>query len=449
MRSRTAREFIFAENQYFTSTIVAAALAAPLARAGSTRGRPLDAVDGKRMAGIVDDGRAAGARCIAGCATPTRRTLSHVLPDASLRRDGDAPCINVHSKVLIVDDEFLTLGSANLSNRSMCLDTECNLAIEARGDPRIRQAIAGLRARLLGEHLGVDPGAIRRASKGSLHETIASLHDPRRRHLQPIEPAVDPTVDAIVPDHEILDPDGPFDPEVLIADLLPAPASRERVRGRILVATSAALAIGALALAWRYTGLAEAVTIDNLRALGEQAQSAPWAPLLAVAAFVAAGLALVPVTLMIGLTAALFGPFLAIPISLAGALASGAVTFGLGRVLERRVVREIAGERLTALSSRLRRRGLVAVLLVRVLPVAPYSVVNIVAGASRIRWRDFLLGTALGLMPGLVLTSAFVDRAIAAVVEPSPRTFATLALVLAAIAAIGCGVRRRFASAPH
>jgi hypothetical protein len=57
-----------------------------------------------------------------------------------------------------------------------------------------------------------------------------------------------------------------------------------------------------------------------------------------------------------------------------------------------------------------------------------------------------VLGTALGLLPGLVLTSAFVDRAIAAVVSPSPQTLATLVIVVAAIVALAVALRRRFAA---
>jgi uncharacterized membrane protein YdjX (TVP38/TMEM64 family) len=106
-------------------------------------------------------------------------------------------------------------------------------------------------------------------------------------------------------------------------------------------------------------------------------------------------------------------------------------------------VHGIAGRRIGALSRRLRKRGLLAVLLVRLLPVAPYTIVNIVAGASRIRWRDFLLGTALGLLPGLVLTSAFVDRAIAAIISPSPPTIALLVLIVVAIVALTVALRRR------
>ena len=56
--------------------------------------------------------------------------------------DVDAP-LNVHSKVLVVDNELCSIGSANFNNRSMGFDTERNIAIEAHWDPRVRGAIAG------------------------------------------------------------------------------------------------------------------------------------------------------------------------------------------------------------------------------------------------------------------------------------------------------------------
>ncbi|MEZ5584304.1 MAG: phospholipase D-like domain-containing protein [Candidatus Competibacteraceae bacterium] len=62
-------------------------------------------------------------------------------------------CVNVHVKLMIVDDRLLRIGSANLSNRSMGLDTECDLAIEAHDDDQ-RRAIVAFRNHLLSQHSG-------------------------------------------------------------------------------------------------------------------------------------------------------------------------------------------------------------------------------------------------------------------------------------------------------
>ena len=66
----------------------------------------------------------------------------------------------VHAKVMVIDDRLLRVASSNLSNRSMGLDCECDLAIEAEPGSDTAQAIRQLREQLLAEHLGVEPAAL-------------------------------------------------------------------------------------------------------------------------------------------------------------------------------------------------------------------------------------------------------------------------------------------------
>ena len=119
------------------------------------------------------------------------------------------------------------------------------------------------------------------------------------------------------------------------------------------------------------------------------------------------------------------------------------MTFAIGRHLSRQTVRRLAGRRLNDLSRRLGERGLLAIVFVRVVPVGPFSIVNIVAGASHIRWRDFLLGTVIGLLPGVTVASIFVDRVAAAIREPGTGTFALLAAAGAALIALVWTIRRK------
>jgi uncharacterized membrane protein YdjX (TVP38/TMEM64 family) len=167
-----------------------------------------------------------------------------------------------------------------------------------------------------------------------------------------------------------------------------------------------------------------------------------------VLAYVVGGLLVIPVTMLIGVTAIVFGPAMGILYAIVGSLMSGIVTYALGRKLGRDTVRRLAGRRLNDLSRRLGRRGLLAVVIVRLLPIAPFSVINVVVGASHIGWRDFLLGTLIGLTPGIVMTSLFVDRAVAAIRHPGPLTFAILAAVAAALVAMGWAIRRSIGAAP-
>jgi len=441
----SARKSIFIENQYFTSPIIADALSqsllsadgpdvavvAPMTQSGWLEASTM----GVLRARIHRLLRAADGRGRYRLYCPTR-------PGGDC---GDA-CINVHSKVLIADDEFLTIGSANLANRSLCLDTECNLAIEAGGDPRLRRAIAGLRERLLGEHLGVSAAEVANAMRenNSLHGAIESLQSPGSRHLAITEPPLDATIDALTPEHDVLDPERPLDPEVLLADLVPEPEVRRTLKLRTVVIVGLVIVLAFLAVAWKYTTLGTYFDVETLAAEGTRIRDRPWMPFAVPIIFVVAGFAVVPVMLLIAVTVGVFGPLLGGLLAFAGAMASAAASYAVGRKLARNMVRRIAGPRLNELSRRLGKRGLLAMLVVRLVPVAPYTIVNLVAGASHVGWRDYLLGTGLGLLPGLVVTTAFVDRAIAAIRAPGPGTLAALALALAAIMGLAWAIHRSF-----
>lgn len=120
--------------------------------------------------------------------------------------------IYVHSKMLIIDDRFVRIGSANLSNRSIGLDTECDLAIEARND-ETRRAIAALRNRLVGEHVGAEPDRVAAMilQKGSLGRAIDQLPKGSRR-LTMSDAMTDEGPSSRLPGSWLLDPKRVFRP---------------------------------------------------------------------------------------------------------------------------------------------------------------------------------------------------------------------------------------------
>jgi phospholipase D1/2 len=85
--------------------------------------------------------------------------------------------------------------------------------------------------------------------------------------------------------------------------------------------------------------------------------------------------------------------------------------------------------------------------LIRIVPVAPYSVVNVIAGAAHVARVPYRIGTALGMLPGIVLNALLIDRLIAAFMHPGPWTWALLGLVIVAIASIVIAIHRRLRSA--
>ena len=151
-----AERSIYIENQFLTCCAIAQALACRL------KEKPdLEALivgprthDSWLEARTMRNGRIRFAQILQEAGVAERARL--VFPEV---RDGRRVTDTmVHSKVMIIDDQLLRIGSANLNNRSMGTDTECDLAVEAHSEGE-REMIRQVRARLLADHCGVAPQA--------------------------------------------------------------------------------------------------------------------------------------------------------------------------------------------------------------------------------------------------------------------------------------------------
>jgi phosphatidylserine/phosphatidylglycerophosphate/cardiolipin synthase-like enzyme len=206
-----ARSTIYLEAQYLTANFVADALAAHLA---APEGPEIVVVLTRRSHNFTE-------RVAMG--TPRDRVLRRlraadrfgrllaaypVVPGPEGAGSGDCE-IEVHAKLVIVDDTFLRIGSSNLNNRSVALDTECDLAVEAR-NPEERRAIRALRDRLVAEHLGVAPAVMAEAIARDGLLAAIRRHQGGPRSLRVCEvPEEEGLLDPLV-SSELLDPERPF-----------------------------------------------------------------------------------------------------------------------------------------------------------------------------------------------------------------------------------------------
>jgi uncharacterized membrane protein YdjX (TVP38/TMEM64 family) len=334
----------------------------------------------------------------------------------------------VHSKVMVVDDGLIRVGSANLNNRSLGLDTECDLAFEAQ-TPGHRQAIAQLRDRLLGHHCGVaaENVAAKLAQCGSLIETALALRC-RGHALVPVDFA-DENPGAVSPLENFADPERPIELPAFVERFVGKRPPARRL-GRFAKPLALALFVVALILVWQFSPLSTWLDFGIIRSVLDEIADMPGAPFFVIALFVAGGVMVFPVLLLIAATAATFGPWLGFVYAGAGALASALVTYGLGVLLGRQAIDGLLGPRLNRIRRSVARRGVLAVAAVRMVPIAPFTVVNLVAGATRIPLADYLLGTILGMAPGLILMSALGHQIFNMITEP---TLSNMLLLLVAL----------------
>ncbi|KVK84545.1 hypothetical protein WS90_11160 [Burkholderia cepacia] len=424
---RAAHRHLYVENQYFTAAVVRETLSARLA---DVHGPDVTVVAPRVQSGWLQEATMGvlRARLHATLAAADRFGRYRLLyPHVDGLGDG---CVNVHSKLAIVDDECLMIGSANLNNRSMLLDTECCVALVAAGDARIRAAIAGMRARLLGEHLGMAPAAVAEALAGAErpNAVLDRLRAKPGRTLRTLDPAVAPQLDALVPVSARLDPEQPIEPARFVREFVPRDRHRP-LTARFFVLGAVVLLVAALALAWRFTPLGARLNVASLSHAAAGVAQLPAAPVLLLAGYVVAATFAVPITLLIAATGLVFGAWPGFAYAAIGTMASAVATYGLGRWLGRDAVRRLAGARANRLSEHIGRRGVLAMAVLRLLPIAPFAVVNLVAGASHIGLRDFVVGTAIGMLPGIALTVTFAHQLTAALGHPRPGAFAWLAAI--------------------
>ncbi|WP_242140319.1 phospholipase D-like domain-containing protein [Sphingomonas sp. TREG-RG-20F-R18-01] len=202
-----AERFIYAESQYFASRKIAEAIA-----------RRLDEADGPEIV-LINPVAAQG--WLEPLAMDTARAR---LYETLHRRDphhrfriyhphtaGGAP-IYVHAKIMIVDDRTLRVGSSNMNNRSMRLDTECDVTIStaSAGNGDYGPVITGIRDGLIAEHLGLEVAAVTAhlSETGSLIGTIEALRGTGKT-LVPYETPDLNEVEAWLADNEVLDSEGP------------------------------------------------------------------------------------------------------------------------------------------------------------------------------------------------------------------------------------------------
>jgi len=340
-----AKQSIYIESQYFTNDALADALAA---RLKEPQGPEIIVVSPQECHGWLEQNSMGAFRSGAFrrmIAADTHQRLRLVYPAASLA--ANVPTF-IHSKVMIVDDELVRIGSANLSRRSMVVDSECDVAVEACGDPRVCDGIRHIRNRLVAEHLGLDPDAVAHGVEraGSLRafidsrmqadHTLARIALTSDEHDEPSEAL-----------RAAADPDRPILSGSLIADLVP-PAS----------------------------------TADGLRGVG-----------------VATNLLLVPPSLVAIAAGFALGVLPGALVALLVSVLTAAIGYAVGRAIGVARLPRWMSRRAYRSARQLGAQGVTGVMGLRLASVAGAGSIHLLCGAAHIPFHTYVTGTLIGLAP--------------------------------------------------
>jgi uncharacterized membrane protein YdjX (TVP38/TMEM64 family) len=207
--------------------------------------------------------------------------------------------------------------------------------------------------------------------------------------------------------------------------------------GRWVLMVLYLLVIVGLTVAWRDPALRQYMEPRALARMGQALLAMPMGPIMVLGGYVVAVLLAVPVAVLITVGALVFGPWPGMAYALFGMVSGAIVSYGIGLYTGAELIDRWSNQgRLHALAMALKRRGLWAIIVIRAVPVAPFVVINMTAGAFRVRFRDYVLGTFLGLAPGTIMISLFMDRLTAALAAPDKTTYGALAAVVLLFGAV-------------
>ncbi|MDX1484545.1 MAG: VTT domain-containing protein [Alphaproteobacteria bacterium] len=430
----SARNAIYIETQYLTGERIARSLARSLS---SNPELEVVIVGPNVSKGWLEDpsmigGRARVMAFLEDAGVGDRvRLLYPALPD-----DPTGEGTMVHAKFMTVDDRSLRVGSANLNNRSMGTDSECDIVLIAGNDDH-RRKIAEIRNRLLGEHLDVDAKEVGDAIAAgkSLIGAVDSLAGDGRT-LKPIETEDAPDEEIATTIGLIADPERPILGASEVGDRFGvAPGAPSPTRwSRVLALALAALVVVGL---WRFTALADLTHPEELVEWLRQFSAHGAMPFILLTVFVIGGTIGFPVTVLIAVTAMMMSPGTAFLIAVTGSILSAWVGFRIGHVINAGWLRQRVGTRFNRVNRALAAQGITSVAVLRMLPIAPFTLINLAAGASRIRTFDFLVGSALGMVPGIALLVLLGHQLSKLLSDPDPAHYAYFALAVALMLGLG------------
>jgi phospholipase D1/2 len=396
-----ATHTIYIENQYFTDDRLAEALAVRLREA---HGPEVVVVAPKQCDGWLER-QSMGAFREAVFerlrAADRYGRLRLVYPNASRMRD--VPTF-VHSKVMVVDDELVRIGSANFARRSMGMDTECDLAVEATGDRRVRAGIRRIRDRLVAEHLGMDARAI--ASAVDRAGSLCSLIDSRQtadRTLTPIEPVTDQSAASSDTLRAAIDPGEPIGFGAAVEHLVPPVEVTGRGSPLRVWILPAIAILAAVVSSPAINARPEFQTVRDTLAGTSSLPSALW---IGISAFVSAGLLLVPLELLTIAAGVAFGPWRGGMVAAIGSLALAVVGYVAGRAIGAAGVARWISRRSYRSARQLGAHGVVGVIALRLSSVASTGAIHLLCGAGRVDFVTFMAGTVVGGAPAIVALSA-------------------------------------------
>lgn len=429
-----AKSYIFIENQYLTSPIIGDALSKRLEEAD---GPEIVIIGPREPAGWLEEITVGMLRW--RVIERLRRAdssgrLRIVYPMASVEND---VTLYVHSKFMIVDDAFIRVGSANISQRSFRIDSELDIAAISEDHETLRRLLC----ELLAEHTTLPVDRVQDALRDSIVKGLDALMlegESSDRRLVTLGNAPQAAWRKFAHDGDILfDPDRPRS-LAQIADVVLGAKARKRFLKRVPNGLISTIVWTALCLI-----SAKVLHLSSVDVLQIDAFFASWQALVAITLGCLVLLSFgAPIFVVLVFLNLVFDGITSIPAAFLVTTGAAVVSYRLGQRVGRSVLNRIWGLKVKDVQKELFRRGVFSIVALRFLPISTFAAVGLAAGAASHPFKPYVIGSVLGMVPNVLLlslTAMFIARYAR---YPNPFELALVATSLAFIALVMKAVSR-------
>lgn len=338
--------------------------------------------------------------------------------------------VHIHSKLMVIDDKYLRLGSSNICNRSMGMDTELDITIVANNEASARM-IESIRNDLIREHCGRELSDIQSIISANQTVSIFAEEWPgSHQHFRVIDDKEYRNERFVKLLRYIGDPSKPIVPIMgrikYHSGIAHGGEARSWFFAPFILAT-----LLALIAAWFMTPAKDYVTVDNVTGLLKQISGSPWAIPYAALVYALLSSVFCPVTVLTVATILTFGPMKGLAISYLGTLLSGILGYAIGRKLGKGGLHNRFGKLVKKVFDKLKDAGIAGVATFRIIPTGPFMLVNMVFGAAGVSLSNFIAGTIIGLAPGKVAIALTGDGISKVIENPDIKNMAYLSIGMA------------------
>lgn len=413
---KNARDYIYIENQYLTAQLIVTHLERRLREANGPKmlivlpKKQSDPVS-KYTMGVLTE-RAIKRLRVAD----VHDHLFIGYPEVPGLNDDDYE--NVHSKVIAIDDQMIRIGSSNLNNRSMGLDTECDVTLFAGNSLRQQKAFRREIARMIANHYDCDRDHVFKVWNDvgmDVRELAVRLSNVCERRLQVFDSEQSWSPLAAVADLEFVDLDRAASLEIAADHLLRQETGSSA--GEFFRTVPVGLLLAVVSCFFFAWAKLNTDWLNPLLAMDPLPMSAVFCSL--------AGVSLLPFSAVVALIASIFG-YKALWYLIPGTAFAVLVGYTGGLLLSS--WKQLPGRWLPLVQERLEDGGFWSAFWARFFPFAPFAVVNMVCGRNRNLFSDYFYGSVLGITPFLVFVTAFQTELIDYL---SRESFSSLLLMLA------------------